>query len=92
MLNDHGSELNWTKELTEGFEDLIQALVNAQTRNYFDAPKHITVQADACANGLGAVLLWDIRSVLLASRMLTDVEARYSQIEREFLWDSFRPD
>jgi len=85
-----GSSLNaktltWTSDGKRSFEMLKKELINMQTRDNFDVTKPVVVQTDACALGLGAVLLQDGKPVIFASRTLTMVESRYSQIEREFL-------
>ena len=46
--------------------------------------KH-TIQCDASKKGLGAVLLQESKPVMYLSRALTEMEQRYSNIEREFL-------
>ena len=78
-------EFGWTERLKQTFYSLRQSLSDAHTRAYFDATKPITIQSDACGLGLGATLLQEGHPVLFASRSLTSVETRYSQIEREFL-------
>ena len=48
--------------------------------------KKITIQTDASGVGLGGVLLQNAsQPVIFVSRALTEVEKRYSTIEREFL-------
>ena len=52
---------------------------------YFDKDKDHIIQTDASKTGLGAVLLQEGQPVVYASRALTDIECRYSNIERELL-------
>ena len=52
---------------------------------YFDAKANHTIQCDASKQGLGAVLLQEGQPVMYISRMLTETEQRYSNIERELL-------
>ena len=52
---------------------------------YFDASKLVTIQVDASTRGLGATLLQDKGPVEYRSKLLTETEKRYSNIEREML-------
>ena len=76
--------LEWDVRTTQVFENLRQELVNIQHRIYFDPKKKITIQTDGV--GLGGVFLQNAsQSVIFVSCALTEVEKRYSTIEREFL-------
>ena len=52
---------------------------------YFDSTQPVTIQVDASQKGLGAVLLQANGPVEFASKLLSDTESRYSNIEREML-------
>ena len=52
---------------------------------YFDKDKDHIIQTDASKTGLSAVLLQEGQPVVYASRALTEIEKRYSNIERELL-------
>ena len=52
---------------------------------YFDPHKETVLLVDASPVGLGAVLMQDGKVVSYASKALSSVEKRYSQIEREAL-------
>ena len=51
----------------------------------FDKTKKHTIQCNASKKGLGAVLLQKSKPVMYVSRALTEMEQRYSNIERELL-------
>ena len=53
--------------------------------SYFDPSQEVTLQVDASTKGLGAAILQNGRPIAFASKALTDVEARYANIERELL-------
>ena len=80
-------------DLLKAFEAVKQAMVSSQhTLAYFRASPSVptAVSCDASPSGLGAIL-WQRSNdgrwlpVTCASRTLTDVETRYSQMEREML-------
>ena len=52
---------------------------------YFDSTQPVTIQVDASQKGLCAVLLQANGPVEFASKLLSDTESRYSNIEREML-------
>ncbi|CAB4019573.1 Retrovirus-related Pol poly from transposon [Paramuricea clavata] len=52
---------------------------------YFDPTNPTKVLVDASPTGLGAILMQDGKVISYGSRVLTDVESRYSQTEREML-------
>ena len=52
---------------------------------YFDPDAETTIQTDASLKGLSAVLLQGGQPVCYASKVLTEAEQRYSNIEREAL-------
>ena len=56
---------------------------------YYDRMKPVKVQADASLRGLGACLIQkhngEDQPIAFASMSLTDVETRYTNIERELL-------
>lgn len=52
---------------------------------YFDGSKPVTVQVDASTRGLEATLLQEYGPVESRSKLLTETDQRYSNIEREML-------
>ena len=73
------------------FDELKKLLTTNTVMGYFDPLKQTELYVDASSVGLGAILSQTTpgdndRTILAyASRSLTDVETRYSQIEREAL-------
>lgn len=77
--------LEWDTLSENSFHSIKDAINDIQVRRHFDPLLPIVVQVDASGQGLGAVILQDGQPVIFVSRKLTDVECRYSQIERECL-------
>ena len=79
----------WEAEHEKAFEKLKAALTTDTTMSYFDPLEHTEVIVDASPVGLGAILTQrgdaGLRIISYASRALTPVEQRYSQVEREAL-------
>ena len=77
-----GVEWAWELEQQNAFEAIKQVIM---TLPVFDKTKKHTIQCDASKRGLGAVLLQESKPVMYMSRALTEMEQRYSNIERELL-------
>ncbi|KAG5862553.1 hypothetical protein JTB14_023590 [Gonioctena quinquepunctata] len=64
-------------------------LQNSPTLAYFDPSKQVSISADSSSYGLGVCLIQTSEGkneiVAYASRLLSDTEKRYAQIEREAL-------
>ena len=86
-LWDLGSSgpLRWSATASNAFNRLKGALLDIQNLQYFDPSLPVVVQVDASGYGLGGVILQNDKPVVFASRKLTPVESRYSQLEKEFL-------
>ena len=78
-------EFQWNYEQETAFSQIKDILTGNPVLKYFDVSKPVTVQCDASKSGLGAFLLQDNQPVAYASRLLTDTEIRYAQIEKELL-------
>ena len=85
QLTRSSVEFNWTSNHDNEFRTLQKELTTAPTLRFFDDKKPITIQADSSQSGLGACLLQHNAPIAYASRALTPVERRYSQIEKEML-------
>ena len=55
------------------------------TQAYYDHTKQVEIHIDASKYGLEAALLQNNRPIAFASKTLTDVETRYTDIEHEYL-------
>ena len=80
----------WKEEQEKAFKNLKKSLCKAVTLSYFDVGKPTSIVVDASPRGLGAILTQVSKDgsnsiIAYASRLLTDVESRYSQTEREAL-------
>ena len=81
----------WGKEQERSFHTIKNLLTSTDVMAYFDPNKETELVTDASPSGLSAILMQntpgtkDRRVVAYASRVLTDVERRYSQTEREAL-------
>ena len=81
----------WTDRREHALKQLKNDLVEAPVTAYFDPDKPTEISVDASPVGLGAILAQsdpvtgNKHVVAYASRSLTPVEQRYSQMEREAL-------
>ena len=66
-------------------EAIKKAITSANSLQYFDSKKPVTIQVDASSRGLDATLLQDKGPIEYRSKLLTETESRYSNIEREML-------
>lgn len=80
-------DVTWQWEETEqaALDKLKQAFTGNQVMSYFDPHQATEVIVDASPVGLGALLVQNEKVICYASRVLTDVESRYSQTEKEML-------
>jgi hypothetical protein len=82
---------NWTSDHDQSLNELKDAIID-KTLAYFNKDWRTEVTVDASPVGLGLVMAQydpnkpeDKRVIMYASRTLTDVETRYSQVEKEGL-------
>ena len=78
----------WDQPQEKAFETIKKKLTSTEVLAHYDPKKHSVVAADACQDGLGAVLLQvdtdgNRRPIAYASRSLTDTEKNYAVIEKE---------
>jgi hypothetical protein len=86
----------WTQNEQIAFETLKHSLTTDTVNGYFDPSKQTEVHVDASPVGLGAILSQttpgknDTQIIAYASRSLTKVESRYSQIWARSSWNCLR--
>ena len=81
---------DWNKECEKAFNALKQELSTNRFLTYFNPKLHLVVACDASPVGLGAVLAHKLpsgeeRHIAYASRILSNSERNYSQIDKESL-------
>ena len=88
-LTRQDNEWQWGKEENEAFEALKKQLAKASMMAFYDKDAPTQVVTDASPVGLGAILMQEQqgvkRTVAFAIRSLSNVERRYSQMEKEAL-------
>ena len=80
----------WTSKQQEAFKKSRSMLTSSQVFVHFNPDLELILACDASSYGTGAVLTHKMsdgveRPIAFASRILTDSEQRYTQIEREAL-------
>lgn len=92
-LTEEKNQFQWTAVEQKSFEELKAILTSTPVLKFFDPNKEIKISSDASSFGLGAVLLQrhdnEWMPVAYASRVMSDAETRYAQIEKEMLAISF---
>ena len=80
-----GVKWTWESEQQNAFEAIKQVIMTLPVLAYFDKTKKHTIQCDASKKWFGVVLLQESKPVIYVSRVLTETEQRYLNIERELL-------
>jgi hypothetical protein len=84
-LTHQGAKWKFGPNEIESFNKIRNALTDMACNAYFVPRKETQVLVDASPVGLSAILVQDGRQVTFASRSLSSVEQRYSQLEHEAL-------
>ena len=84
-LTKKSSDFQWGPEHQSAVDNIKHAITSAGSLQYFDSTKPVTIQVDASIRGLGATLIQDKGPIEYRSKLLTETETRYSNIEREML-------
>ena len=79
------SDFQWGPEHQSAVDNIKHAITSAGSLQYFDSTKPVTIQVDASPRRLGATLIQDKGPIEYRSKLLTETETRYSNIEREML-------
>lgn len=83
LKND--TEFVWTNSQDKAFKQLKKLITEAPVLGYYNSNKNLKLSVDASSTGLGATLIQEGQPIAYASRALTEVQTRYSQIEKELL-------
>jgi len=84
-LTKKTSEFVWSPEHHSAVDRIKKVITTPASLQYFDSTQPVTIQVDASQKGIGAVLLQANGPVEFASKLLSEAESRYSNIEREML-------
>ena len=88
FLQEQLAKWDWNPSKDTAFQHLkawINQTLLSATLAYNDRSKPVLVQMDASKYGLGAALIQSSHPIAFASRMLTDIETCYANIDRECL-------
>jgi transposase InsO family protein len=90
QLRKKNARWNWTNDCQTAFNYLLEEISTATTLVHFDDKLPIILATDASHYGIGAVIMHKYsdgseKPLAFASKTLTDVEIKYSQIEKEGL-------
>ena len=85
-----GNQFLWVQPQEKAFQEIKQKLTSSDVLAHYDTSKRSVVAADACQDGLGAVLFetdssGNRRAIAFALCSLNDTEKRYAVIEKETL-------
>ena len=84
-LTEKDAEWCWLQSHTDAVAHVKEMIVSAPVLAYYDVNKPVVTQCDASKSGLGAALLQEERPVAYSSRVMTQTEKNYAQIEKELL-------
>ena len=79
------SQFQWNPEHQAAVSKIKKLITDPSSLQYFDSRKPVVIQVDASTRGLGATLLQENGPVEYRSKLLTETEQHYSNIEREML-------
>lgn len=85
VLLQKGVKFEWSPQAHQAFCDLKKAMCSTPVLTLPDFSKSFTIETDACATGVGAVLSQDGHPVAFYSKALGKVNQRLSIYEKEFL-------
>ncbi|XP_064637161.1 uncharacterized protein K02A2.6-like [Lineus longissimus] len=81
-LTRQDTKWEWTEEHDKALNDLKEALTGAKVMSYYNPDIDVEVAVDTSPKGLGAMLTQRGKVISYGSKILTDVETRYSQTEQ----------
>ena len=84
-LTEKDAEWCWLQSHADAVARVKEMIVSAPVLTYYDMNKPVVIQCDASQSGLGAALLQEECPVAYSSRVMTQTEQNYAQIEKELL-------
>ena len=75
----------WTNDANQAFNDVKRACTKQIGLAQYDSKLELTLFCDGGPRGVGSFLSQEGKPIAVHSRLLTDTETRYSQIEKEIL-------
>lgn len=89
-LTREDTQWKWTKQCREAFRQVKQLLTTAPVLTHFDPSLQVGISADASSTSVGIVMFHKFpdgteRPISFASKVLSETQRRYSQIEKEGL-------
>ena len=84
-LTTKNAVLLWSRQKDETFEQVNKLVTEHPVLRNYDMNEEVTVKFEASEKAVGATLLQNWQPVAFASGTLSQVEQRYSQIEKECL-------
>ena len=77
------ANFTWNASYEAAFQQVKQAVISNTTLIYFNPSLPVTIQVNASQVGLGTALIQNNKPVAFASKILTNAECRYTNIERD---------
>ena len=84
-LTKSANEFQWNPEHQQAADKVKKLIASPGSLQYFDGRKTVTIQVDATMRGLGATLLQSKGPAEYRSKLFSETERHYSNIEREML-------
>ena len=84
-LTKKDAEWFWLQSHADAVTRVKQMIVSAPVLAYYDVKKPVVIHCGASQSGLGAALLQEERPVAFSSRVMTQTEQNYAEIEKELL-------
>ena len=84
-LTEKDAQWCWFPTHAQVVARIKEMIISAPVLAYYDVTKPVVIQCDASKSGLGAALLQEGRPVAFGSRVMSQIEQNYAQIEKELL-------
>ena len=84
-LTEKDAQWCWLPAHADAVTRVKEMIVSAPVLAYYDATKPVVIECDASQSGFGAALLQEGRLAAFSSRVMSQTEQNYAQIEKEVL-------